>query len=282
MANLVPSGDKTYLDQVSGITADKRNRVIPHSNLRRQVILLDNALNAVQFRVSGDFVFFDSNSTGIGLVQLNNTSEDPWPALAQNGISDMPFQDIFITSTAQPGKVLNLWYGTRARFLTAAQAIASIGSIIAPVNVIGPRGMFGAPVLADQPVLSEDTGFAYGAAQASITLLAQNATEQVFAAASNINGAIIWAAEAFSDLGAVGIGRIGLLAKATAPTSAIDGDVIFSSANNFVTAVGIVVGSQYMPRSVRIASGKGLWWISSPSSAISENGSYRKVLYTLL
>jgi len=130
-----PSQDPTYLGEVEQITADKRGQVIPRSSLRRLVIALDNALNAQQFRCRGDFIFFDSNTTGTATIQLNNTSEDPWPALALAGVQGIPIEDVFITSAAQPGKVLNLWYGYRARFLNPVQAIATIGSITNPIDL---------------------------------------------------------------------------------------------------------------------------------------------------
>ncbi|HYS76894.1 MAG TPA: hypothetical protein VEM38_12445 [Burkholderiales bacterium] len=92
--------------------------MIPRSALRRQQIKLDNALNAQPFRLRGDVIFLDRNSTGVIQVQLNNTSEDLFPMAAGDGIEALPFEDFFVTSAAQAGLVVNLWYGYSARFKT--------------------------------------------------------------------------------------------------------------------------------------------------------------------
>jgi hypothetical protein len=273
------SYDRTYHDQVDPITADKRSRVIPRSNLRRKQILLDVALNAQVFRIEGDFVFFDSNTTGVGTVQLNNTSEDPWPALALSGIIDMPFQDLFITSAAQAGKVLNLWYGYRARFLNPVQAIATIGSIIAPVTAQGPRGQSSGPVLADQPVLVRESGFAFGASFASAVILAGLGTEQILAAASNVNGVMVWDADIATTVAVVGTAVISLHAHTVVPAALTDGNILLLCGTTLVTAVGQANANAQMTRSKFVPAGKGLWWFNSGPTA--EGVPRRRLLYTV-
>lgn len=127
--------DRTYREQTDPITSDKRDRIIPASSLRKKVLALDVARNAEHLVLHGDFLFADRNSTGQVDVQLNSTSEDAWPLTAQDGVRDIPIRDVFITHAAQAGKVLNLWYGYRARFLAGANSIASIGSILSPVDL---------------------------------------------------------------------------------------------------------------------------------------------------
>lgn len=127
-----------YHQLVDPLTADKRNRIIPAYGVRRKVILLDNAFNAQPLGLKGDFWYCDFNSTGVGLVQLNNVSEDPIPAVALAGLGNLPYDEMFITSAAQPGKVLNLWYGYGAEFISPTSAIATIGSILNPVTVTVP------------------------------------------------------------------------------------------------------------------------------------------------
>lgn len=127
--------DQRYRDQVSPITADKRDRVIPASNLRKLVLALDNARDNAHYVVHGDFLFADRDSTGSISVRLNSTGEDAWPLTAQDGVEDVPLKEIFVSNDAQAGKVLNLWYGYRARMRAGANSIASIGSILNPVGL---------------------------------------------------------------------------------------------------------------------------------------------------
>jgi hypothetical protein len=129
------SGDRTYRDQVDPTTADKRDRVIPASNLRRLPLDLSVAREQVPFKLRGDFLFADRRSTGMVDVRLNNTSEDPMPFAALDELADVPIEDVIITHAAQPGLVLNLWYGYRARFRANSQTITSIGSIVNPVSL---------------------------------------------------------------------------------------------------------------------------------------------------
>lgn len=196
-------------------------------------------------------------------------------------IAHVPFTQVLFENVAQPGKILRVIFGVDVDF-SPGLAAAVTATINGTVTVQGTKALSGTLAIADAPVLSEDTGFLYGAAQSSTAALAQAGTEQVFSAASNVNGAIIWAAECFSDIGVVGVGRLSLNAKATAPTLYNDGDVILTNAGNFVTGSGYIAYVASLARSVRIAAGKGLWWIHSPSVVTTENASARKVLYSLL
>ena len=127
--------DRQFVDQTEAITADKRGRVLPATTMRRKVLALDVARANEHLVLPGDFLFADRNSTGTVEVRLNSTGEDPWPLTAQDGVRDVPMRDVFITHAAQPGLIVNLWYGFRARFLAGANSIASIGSILNPVNL---------------------------------------------------------------------------------------------------------------------------------------------------
>jgi len=130
--------DRTYQEQTQSITSDKTGRVIPRSALRRLVIKLDNALVESQVRVQGDFLYADSNSTGVATIKLNQTSEDPIPFLAQASVEGFPIRDAFISCAAQPGLILNLWYGYEAR-IKPPQATVAVTSN--PVTVAGlPQG----------------------------------------------------------------------------------------------------------------------------------------------
>lgn len=250
--------DRTYRDQVDPITGDKRDRVIPVTNLRRIVIALDNALVEQRQQCYGDFLYADSNSTGTITVKLNSTSEDPIPLLAQASVEDHPMKDIFISCAPQAGRVLNLWYGYRARFRPPAQNIATIGSILNTVSV-------------------QDLGVTYGVAYASNTVFVANTPQNVLAAASNLNGARVVDAEFHSyDAGAAN-GATALLAKATAPATPIDGDVVCQT-SAYATIAAAISDLGKLGHKVIVPAGRRLDWIASRATA----GGQRKTLYTLL
>lgn len=121
--------DRTYQQQTEAITADKTGRVIPRSALRRQQIDLTAALVERPFRLQGDFLYADSNSTGVATVKLNNTSEDPIPMLSQASVEGLPFRDVFVSCAAQPGLVLNLWYGYQVKMRPPQQSVVISGGV---------------------------------------------------------------------------------------------------------------------------------------------------------
>src|SRR5207245_11308728 len=94
---------------------------------RSQQIRLDNALVEQPFRLQGDFLYADNNSTGVATIKLNNTSEDPIPMLSQASVEGIPFRDVFVSAAAQAGLVLNLWYGYQARMRPPQSVVQVIG-----------------------------------------------------------------------------------------------------------------------------------------------------------
>lgn len=135
------SGDPTYRGQVDPVTADKRERVIPRSGLRRFQVKLDNALVEQEFTVRGDFLYADSDSTGKITVKLNNTSEDPMPFTAQARVRNYPLEKIYVSCAAQPGLVVNLWYGYAALIDPPQQIVSITGSVVLAQTAAGaPAG----------------------------------------------------------------------------------------------------------------------------------------------
>ena len=262
--------DRTYRDQVDPITADKRGRVLVPTTLRRIVLALDVALVEERKQCNGDFLYVDTNSTGVITVKLNSTSEDPIPLTAQAAVEGVPMKDVFISCAAQPGKIINLWYGYQARFKPPSQSIATIGSITNPVGVQGPRSLANGPVLADLPVLTREVGIVYGASYVSNTGLGAAGTSQVFSAASNANGATIHAAGIAT---AAANNTIALLAKATAPTTSIDGVPILAC----ISSGAAILTAPRLARAVFIPAGLGLFFFSAAVEAAAQ----RDVLYTL-
>jgi hypothetical protein len=129
-------------DQTAYATADKTGRILVRTGFRRKQIPLDVALNEQPFRFNGDFLYADDLSTGVVTVKLNNTSEDPLPFKAQSMVEGWPIQDVFVTCAAQPGLVMNLWYGWQGRIRPPQQVVQIGGSISLAITATGaPQGL---------------------------------------------------------------------------------------------------------------------------------------------
>lgn len=122
-----------------------------------------------------------------------------------------------------------------------------------------------------------ERGFAYGASYKSLTLKAANTPDEVFSPAANANGAIVWRAN-FQTQSAANTGAA-YVAKASAPATVIDGDVIVGT-DALYTGVGAQTGaSGKLERPVFIAAGKGFYYIATTLESLI---GVRSVLYTLL
>lgn len=136
-------------------------------------------------------------------------------------------------------------------------ALTTLGSITNTVNIL------------EQPQV-------YGASFRSIANLAANTPEVVFTPAANINGAIIHSMQFFDKNGGT-ICNPAYLAKTSAPTTVTDGDAILST-DNYIEITGSLGHSASLKKPIKIASGKGLYFITN---ALQSNAN-RSVLYTLL
>lgn len=106
---------------------------------------------------------------------------------------------------------------------------------------------------------------------------AANSSVNIFTAAANVNGAIVWAAGA-NDQNASGAPQ-SLIAKATAPATIVDGDVIAFTRNQILSGAPLFYKELELVEPQRIAPGLGLWFISGfAGSAVG----YRHVRFSLL
>ena len=273
MNPLMESIDPRYREMIAAFVSDKRNWVIPAYGIRKRRIDLTVAKVQEETQIKGDYIYADYNSNGVAEIALNSPSEDAFPLIALSGVSDLPYDKVYITSDAQPGLFINLWYGYRSRFISPTSAIATIGSILNAVEVQGPRTLSGVQVLADRPVLTRDVGIIAGAQFLSNSNLAAGATQQVFAAASNTNGAIVWDCKILTNSAAANM--VQLLAKATAPTAQLDGVLIHLG---WQIAAAAVNAPFAMPRLKFIPAGLGLFFFNTTA----ETAATRQVDYTLL
>jgi hypothetical protein len=193
--------------------------------------------------ISGDFLYVDPDPTfsnGVATLELN-TQQDaqraPFYLEPRFALAAM-FKQIKLTWAAQPGKKLRILYSTGERVIPTNSAISTIGSILNPVSVYQAR--------------DEVTPGVFYQSQTAFT----NAiVEAVLAAASNTGGVVV------HDSGLIAVaasdGSASLLAKATAPTSVVDGLLIaFGSYSvGFTSSV-----YQKMNRELLLASGLRLDW----------------------
>lgn len=113
----------------------------------------------------------------------------------------------------------------------------------------------------------------YASSYKSNTALAANTAETVFSAASNTLGAWVWTANFMHNVVAPGSAFV---AKTSAPTTVLDGDVILSGDTTAYNANYYESGSLKTP--IFIPAGKGLYFINTALAA----GAMRSCLFTLL
>ena len=143
-----PPGDPLYRSQVDPITSDKRGRIIPRTALNLRQLKLDNATSQFPLRIDGDFLYADADSTGRVGIQFNDSQGPSMPFVALSAMDSWPYEDIYASWTAQPGKVLNLWWGYGARFRPPLNSsLVAAGST--PIQLSGAGGINQVPQLMD-------------------------------------------------------------------------------------------------------------------------------------
>jgi len=119
----------------------------------------------------------------------------------------------------------------------------------------------------------------YGASFASTGQLSSGAAQEVVAPAANTKGITVWMAE-YIHIGTGTPGWPSLLAKASAPTTVIDGDVLPMAATVFENPSLTILGAcGNLVRPVFIPAGKGLYWRTMANETNSQVK--RSVLYTI-
>lgn len=225
---------------------------------------------ALSLNISGNSFFVDADNTNVGnaVIHFQDTSlgisSAPFYA-APGFVASVPFTQILIENAAQAGKRLRIFYGVDLDFRAGVNA-----------SVISGTVTIGNPTSA--PVNVSQSGFRYTGSYKSITVMAANTPDVVFAPGANVNGAIVWSANHYVINNAAAHALPTLLAKNGAPVSVIDGDVIASAFNSSQPAAGAIGMAYSLGRPVFIAAGLGLYAITSAAESLS----HRNVLYTLL
>ena len=111
------------------------------------------------------------------------------------------------------------------------------------------------------------------------------AAQQIFAPASNVNGAYVEYIGFTATPSSAGGTVVSIIAKASAPANANDGDVVFkaSSGNGASsTAVPLVPSNVQQAIRIKIPAGKGLYLNQTNLGGSGATDAQKTVLYTLL
>lgn len=115
----------------------------------------------------------------------------------------------------------------------------------------------------------------YGASWKSNASIAANTAQEIIAAAANVRGLYIWGASSISISSGSPVSSF--IAKASAPTTIVDGDVLPLGAV-YVPYGGASTETLSLDRPIFIPAGKGLYFIT----AAAQGTALRSVIYDLL
>lgn len=215
-------------------------------------IALDVATSNMQVEIAGDFLYCDTAFDGVVTIELNTQQDAPLaPFQIKAGFAMQAlFKKLKVSWNAQPGKKIRILYSTGERIIPALTGNLTITGTIATL----------------------EDAMNYGASYQSVTLLAANTPEVVFTPAVNVNGAILHRAQHVHNT--AGVVTAGFIAKAVAPVTVIDGDLLvgLDSANGSA-------GLGKLEKPIKIAAGKGLYYITTAAGATYNQ---RSAQYTLL
>jgi hypothetical protein len=213
-----------------------------------------NSNGVVIVPVAGDFLYVDTDplvSNGVVTLQFN-VQQDAGGAkfYAQPAAWwNTTFKQLALSWAAQPGKSIRLIYSTGDRAGLAASIVQT---------------------------LVTDSGINYGVSFRSSAALPVITPENVWAAASNVNGVSVWQAEGL-NFNTTGMALMTFLCKATPPSVLSDGVIVAQSTslNNFTANFS---ATAQMQRATNIPAGLRGDWIVGVNGDVT---GFRSVLYTL-
>lgn len=214
---------------------------------------------ALILKIAGNALYVDQASdVGNGtLIFQDDSNIRPARVFVAAGFNYRgPWTQLIIENTAQAGKTLRFFYGVDIDFQPGLNAQVQIAGTVAV----------------------QEQGIAYAAAFASSAALAAATAQNAIAAAANTGGYVAWAANINSRNAGTAFIDAALLAKATAPASVVDGDVLVDAGNQVYAAAAVSTGMGKLVRAVRVAAGKRADFISTGA----ETSGSRSLLYTLL
>lgn len=221
-----------------------------------------SAGTALIVNVAGNSFYCDANpGDGNAVVKFQDTNLDrvSTPFYVSPGfIAKIPFTQMLIENTAQPGKKIRIAYGVDVEFQPGSVAQIAVS------NVGG--------YTAARP--EAQTGFF-----SDTSVIVANTPLTIFTPAANVNGAVLLSADGsfydnLSSSSAV------FISKSSAPASIIDGSILVGSklAFNGTAQTGHALT---LPCPQYISAGQGLYYISNTAQGAATNN-YRACRYKLL
>lgn len=203
--------------------------------------------------IAGNSFYVDANPMdGNAVVYFQETDNlrGPTPFYVSPGfIARIPFTQVRIRNTAQPGKKIRVVYGVDTDFQPGSVSQVSFAGAVDVQPTLPTNGWNDASVLvANTPVT-------------------------VFTPAANVNGAIVYSLQSNESYATAQ--NAAFVAKSSPPVSVVDG-IIVCQALVFAVTAGQENQSVDMTVSRRIPAGLGLYYISSavPSSTRLRSASY--------
>lgn len=231
------------------------------AKLRHVDVVLDAARDAsagtaLDIEISGDAIYIDANPADGNarlFIQSSGNEAGEVPLYVSPGaIFNVPFTKLRIENDAQAGKKIRIVYGVGVEFqpgsvaqLTLAGDVALDAATLAALEYVSVRP--------EAPTGSWAISAAYAGGATNI-----------FTAAANVNGAILLDASLSSYNSGAATQSI-LAAKATAPASFSDGEILLS----FNTGAGSMQVPAHLQTPKYIAPGLGLWLYANSDSGFS-------------
>ena len=219
-----------------------------------------SAGTALFVNIAGNSFYVDADTTNVGNATVHfqdtNLGNSSAPFFVTPGfIANVGYTQILIENASQAGKRLRIFYGVDIAFQAGVNASVTT-SITGLVNI----GQY---------------FNTYSANYKSITAMAANTPDTIFAPGANVNGAIVWEISVSAYCG--GNPASSVLAKNGAPASIIDGVVLGVGKLGYYGAAAGVCNIE-LQQPIKIPAGLGLYYINDTAEAKST----RTVLYTLL
>jgi len=213
--------------------------------------------------LQGNTLYIDQRAgSGFAQVRFEDVSPNSTPITIYPGANfKIPFSQVAIENAAQPGLSLRLIYGTDLDLVPGTAG----GS---PVIVASPTSGLG--------LQTTDQGDAYGTSFVSVAARTANVPENVIAAVTNVNGYIIKRGQTLT-MNNANYASLSVLAKASAPTSVFDNDILALNRIFDKPDVNTFGSWAWIDRPLRVAAGKRLDTVTQVNDA-----SLTWFLYTLV
>lgn len=243
---------------------DGRNSQVYYVDVALDTARSAAAGTALVLPISGNAFYCDANpGDGNAYVHFQDTNFDRAPAplyVSPGVIFNIPFTQVLIENSAQPGKKIRIAYGIDIDFQPGS---------VAQIAVTNAGGY-----TAVRPEAATST-------YKSNVIIVANTAETLFTPAANVNGAILQMAS-FNLYGGASVILAAFLAKNAAPANPMDGEPLLWGGFVNSNAGGSNVTAAMLPQQLFIAAGLGLYFIADNATATTGGASARAARWKLL